>query len=503
MLAQKKSSRLQDTILVIVTVLFCTIFAEGTVRALDGRPLFAFPLGTPVGSATVSDELLDRIPRAAGVERAWFFTDPAPLANRGKTPDEWESLFRRIEANPTDPSFRPVDAFKAWNAVAAGDACKHGFLRHAPDHLLLFDPVDGVATPSYRFPPNATLPTGLVTNQIGWRGKPIEVPRGERTIRIVFVGSSTVLDFHHLPFSYPEFVGHWLNQWAAARHPGLRFEVLNSARESNLSRDLVSIVRNEVLPLRPDLVVYSEGGNQFNMRSVIEQMPEGKPFNPAASASNAPAWLIGLARYSALVQRIVVAAGMAGADDGREWPKPEYKFVWPQGLDEKDPDLGHPRLPVALDEIQPDLDRIRTDLQTIGADLALASFIWMVKDGLVLNPVRHRYLLEQLNIQQWPYRYRDLERLARFQNRFFAKYAKVHGLAYLDVEGRLPFEPDLFADAVHSNYGGVRVRGWVMLQELIPVIERRLADRSWPKPRANPEPPLPTYVPRRVSHKCS
>ena len=211
--SSRKSSRLSDLMLVVATILVCTIFAEGLVRFLDGRPLFAFPLAEPVGPSSVGGEMLDRVPRAASVERDWFFTDPAPLPNRKPVPDEWMRLFRHLEQNPSGHNeFRPVDMFKAWNAVAAGEPCRHRFLRFAPGQLFVHDPSDGEATPPYRFPPDATLPTGLVTNQLGWRGRPVEVPRPQRTVRLVFVGSSTVIDFHHVPFSYPEFFGHWLSR---------------------------------------------------------------------------------------------------------------------------------------------------------------------------------------------------------------------------------------------------------------------------------------------------
>ena len=80
--------------------------------------------------------------------------------------------------------------------------------------MLVYDPPDSGNAPPYRFLPDVTIPSGLVTNQIGWRGAPIENPRGDKTIRIVFVGSSTTVDSHHLPFSWPELAGHWLNVWA-------------------------------------------------------------------------------------------------------------------------------------------------------------------------------------------------------------------------------------------------------------------------------------------------
>ncbi|MBS0537225.1 MAG: hypothetical protein JSR47_00630 [Proteobacteria bacterium] len=502
---KKKSSSWADTLLVLVSILVCVAFAEGVVRFLNGQPLFAFPLPDPVGSASVKTNDLDKIPLAKGVDPAWFTSDPPPLPNRSAPPPGWQALFDRLRtADTINNDFLPNDAFKVWNSAFAGDPCKHRLLKYAPGRLYLYDPPDGQPTPRYRFYPNVTLPDRLVTNQIGWRGKPIENPRDPKTIRIVFAGSSTVVEGHFVPFSYPEFVGHWLNMWAEARHLDVRFEVLNSARESNDSTDIAATIRTEVLPLRPDLVVYYEGGNQFRPESVVDKVPEGKPVRPAGSgAPVSPEWLRTAARYSALAGRIQAAIGLAASDgDGREWPKPDYKIVWPQGLDEQDPDLAYPNLPVSLNVIERDLDRIRADLATVGSDFALSSFAWVVRDGLVVDPIRHKYIIEQLNVGNWPYRYRDLERLVKFENRVFAKYARVHGLPFVDVAGQLPADPDLFIDAVHTSYAGTRLRGWINLQALIPVIEKHLADGSWPRP-PGPEQPLPTFTPREIKLSCT
>ena len=178
--------------------------------------------------------------------------------------------------------------------------------------------------------------------------------------------------------------------------------MLNSARESNISTDIAHIVRTEVLPLRPDLVVYYEGGNQFRPASIVPDVPKGAPQRPpGASGPVAPEWLRAASRWSALAGRLQAAIGLAASDmDGKEWPKPDYKVVWPSGLDEQDPDLDYPNLPVSLNLIERDLDQIRGDLSGIGAEFALSSFAWMVKDGLVLDPVRHRYIIEQLNVSK-------------------------------------------------------------------------------------------------------
>src|SRR4030095_3200812 len=100
-------------------------------------------------------------------------------------------------------------------------------------------------------------------------------PRGDKSVRIVFVGSSTVVDAHYVPFSHSEFVGHWLNLWTASQGSDVRFEVLNAGRESLVSNDLRAGCHSGVLPLQPALVVYYEGGNQFSPASIVDKVPTG------------------------------------------------------------------------------------------------------------------------------------------------------------------------------------------------------------------------------------
>ncbi len=503
---KKTTSLFGGALLVLVSVLLTTVAAEMVVRVADDQPLLAFPLPEPIGSPSVSAELLDGVVRAPGIERSWFFNDPEPLPNRGTPPEDWVRRYRDIEANPVGHNeFRGAELFKAWNAVFAADICRHPFLKLAPGgQLFLHDPTDGSVSPPYRFLPNATMPDGLVTNDFGWRGRPVTLERAPKTIRIAFVGASTTVDGHHLPFSYPEFVGHWLNVWAAARKLDVRFETMNAGRESVVSTDIEAIVRKEVLPLKPEMVVYYEGANQFRPSTIVPEVPAGKPLQPRQpGAQLAPEWLRTAGRWSALAVRIQAAIGMVGSDvDGREWPKPVYQVVWPQGVDERNPNPAAPNLPTNLNVILRDLDRIREDLATIDSELVLTSYRWLVRDGMVLDPVRHKYILEYLNVGNHPYRYRDMARLAAFQNRIYANYAKNHGIDFIDVDGAMPFEPDLYIDAIHNNYAGVRMKAWVVLQQLIPLIERRLADGTWPKNPVGAEQPAPIYTPRSVTFDC-
>jgi hypothetical protein len=497
---------LKNVLLFFVSIAFSILVAEAAVRYIDGYAMFAVPLNNPLGSAAFSPEVPKQIPLAAGVEPQWFASEPPPLPNRREPPDDWVRLFHSIQANPVGGmEFRPPDVFKAWNSAFVGpDPCKHKFLRHAPGLLYLYDPPDGQASPPYRYLPNATLPNGLVTNQMGWRGPPIEDPRGDKTVRIVFVGSSTTMGAPHLPSSYPELVGYWLNRWAASKRLAVRFEVLNTGRESIVSTDTAAVVRTEVVPLRPDLVVYYEGGNQFYPASIVDKVPKKSAAPPRPAEDAVAAWLQTASRYSALAARLRAALALANSSqDGREWPKPDYRVVWPEGLNEADPDLSHPQLPVSLNVIQADLDKIRTELAAVGSDFALSAFLWMVKDGMVLDPVRHRYILEQLNVGYFPFRYRELERLAQFQNRLLAKYAKVHHLTFIDTTRYMPLEPDLFTDAVHTTYAGLRLQAWIVFNQLLPMIEKHLADGSWPRPRDPSAPALPTITPRKITFDCS
>lgn len=500
---QRRASPWSNVLLVVATAVLGIAAAEASVRVLNGQPLFAFPLPDALPWNDVKPEDLDAVPRAPGVQRSWFEIEPQPLPNRKAPPPTWQMLYDDLAAKVTPSTlFRPIDAFKVWNTARLPALCARGFFSQAPARINVYDPPDGDAAPPFRYFPDSTFPNGLVTNQMGWRGRPIEMPRGPRTIRIVFVGASTVIENHETPFSFPEQAGHWLNIWAKARGLDVNFEVLNAARDGIGSHDISVIVRNELLPLRPDLVIYSEGGNQFDMGSLVERMPDAKPVRPGNGGIVVPDWLREAARYSALLGRVQIALGYVGSDlDGREWPKPDYKFVWPEGLDEQDPDLAYPKLPITLNGIQQDLDRIRDDLATIGAELGLTSFFWMVRDGMVVDAASRPNIVLHLNVNMFPFRYRDIERMAAFQNRVLAKYARVHGLPFIDLAGLLPFSPNLYADTVHAGPAGSRLRGWIAFQQLLPTIEKHLADGSWPSP---PGPPLalPAFASREIAVPC-
>jgi hypothetical protein len=494
---------LANALLTLVSVVVCVALAEVAVRIIDGQSPVTLVLPEQIAAQGVDTTggHLDKIPRAPSVDRQLFFSDPPPLPNRKPVPAEWIALDQQLRREPQfapnakGNPFLAWDMFKAWNAVFTGDPCKHSYLGGAPGKLWVYDPPNGEARPTFRFLPDTTLPDKLTTNAFGWRGPPVPFKRQPRTVRIVFVGASTVAEIHEMPSSGPEYLQNWLNKWAEARKLDVRFEVLNAGRESINSMDIAAIVRQEVAPMRPDLVVYYEGGNSLDLSTVVKEVPKAKP----APGDPLARWLREMAQYSALARRA------EGLTVGGEWPKPAYEIVWPKGLDEFDPDITRPDLPVHLSRILRDLDQIRGDLDKVGALLSVASFHWLAKDGLVVNAARHKPIIVTLNVIYFPYTYRDLERLTAFENRVFAKYDKVHGLPFIDIAKYMPYDPDLFSDGIHNTPAGIKLRAWIAMQQLVPLIEQKLASGEWPKPvppDMTDQHPSFTKPPRLITFNC-
>ena len=494
--------------LVAASIVVAALIAEAATRFADDLPVLTDWLPNTTHRDARSAEL-DSIPRAPGVSRDWFFRDPPPLPNRIKLPADWERIAEEIKQHPAwvmGSIFAPADFFKAWNAARYPEPCTNPILRQAPGRLFVYAPADGAPYPRFRFLPNATTPLGLVTNAFGWRGRPIEFAKAPNVVRIAFVGASTTVNSHDYPFSYPELIGGWLDLWAASRGLGVTFEILNAGREGIDSTNIEAIVRNEVLPLQPELVVYYEGGSTFIAQQMVTDNPVPPSSTPDAEESRAgfPAFMRSMASRSAILRRVhMLLEVMEGR--GAEWPKPDYQLAWPPDLDEADPDFTRQDLPVRLPTIVRDLGRIRASVAQTGSELAISSYKWLAHDGLIVDPVRNRALLEQLNITLYPLTYRDIDRAASLHNRVLAKFAAVHGLPFLDVARLMPEDPDLYTDWVHFSYAGVRLHAWIVMQGLVPLIERKLSTGAWPRPMPSDQRPPPglLFAPKEIAVSCS
>ena len=424
---------------------------------------------------------------AAGVEREWFLTPPPKRSLIRPDPD----LQARADR------YRPVDlpSDYEWNrqfAVSTSCLTEHhdgGEIFANFDDVFVFDPIDGSPFPRYRFLRGANYPSGLQTNRFGFRGPEIALNKRPGSIRIAFIGSSTTVGPHHEPYSHPELIQFLLNRWGRARHPDVAFEVINAAREGVNSTSIQAIVRQELLPLDPDLAVYYEGSNQFWPADFI-----GIPLPPRTQSGTSPSVL---AQFSALARHVDTVVRRATAP-GVEPQKPTIAVGWPKDLDEHDPDLAHQQLPINLQTIMADLDTIRRALDDQGAHLVVSSFVWLAHPGMILDPVRDAFLFDYLNVHYWPFSYAHIERYASFQNRVLRKYAATHGLDFIDFAGEYPRDPRLFSDAVHMMGAGIPLQAWVVFNDLVPIIERHLASGEWPRKPRTPLSAHPAFGERRL-----
>jgi len=474
--------RAKNLLVVLVSTVLGLLLWEAGLRMFTGYGPHgaAQPETVPAKPMSVADgaSYIRRLDAASGADPAWFSEDPPPLPNR-TAPDP------ALAARYADFERRGIVGFQAewvWNGyLVKRERCNpSGLLRNYPGALLAFTPQSVSVHPGYRFPAGQTLPSGLVTNQFGLRGHPLSLAKPSRAIRVAFLGASTTVGFHPFPFSYPEYVEHWLNRFAAANRYEVRFEALNGGREGVNSNDIAAILREELLPLDPDLAVYYEGANQFTsanllVRPVIPPRAAVDPRDPVVQ-HKLPAFLRTRFATGELLDRALNGFRTVG-----EPRKPGYRLQWPDGVSERNPDPDSPLLPLQLPAIIKDLDAMRAGLGDIGGRLAVCSFEWFTPGGAPLSPTRHRLIYEELNTALWPLRYADIRRLSDFQNRVLRNYAASRKIPFLDVAGAVPQDPDLFVDAIHMTEVGERVKAWIVFQRLVPVVRRLIASGQLPR----------------------
>jgi hypothetical protein len=471
--------------------LLCCELALRIFTPFGGRSSPARPEGPAHLDLSRALSYVTRIAAAPGTDRRWFTESPVPLP---RAPVDKRAQERFDEYTRRGLSMGvPAQYIFNRNLVEYSGCTTSGPFHNFPERLLTFEPAFRSIHPPYRFPANSTAPDGLVTNQFGFRGPQIDLARPPRTIRVAFAGASTTIATHNFPFSYPEYTVHWLNRFAAASHWDARFEVINAGREGVTSEDIAAIVRYEVAPLDPDLVVYYEGANQFLPHSLLTPaIPRRSSLDPGdvMTGHKVPAWLRILA-LGELADRVL--NGFTPADEPR---KPVYRVNWPAQVDERNPDPNSPFLPLGLPRIVRDLDDIRDSLKRTGGELAVSSFVRLAGPGLVLSPTAHHYIYEQLNTLLWPLRYSDIRRLADFQNRVFQDYAERRHIPFFDIAQHMPQNPDFFVDSIHLTDVGVRLQAWVAFQQLAPYIRRQIESGRLPRPRTT-APPI--YAPVNIA----
>ena len=456
------------------------VCAEAAVRRLDGYEVASLALrqsriSIPPAAASASPDAkyVAEIPLARGVDRAWYALEPPPPPPVPRDID----LERRAARYPADP----ISTYFAFNRqYLQQQICGPSGRSVLPAYadFFYFDPPDGMPYPAYRHLPHVHPAGVFVSNNFGWRGHDVAVNRPSKVIRIAFVGASTTIDGFGVRFSHPELVEFWLNTWAAAGHRPYSFEVINAGRSGIDSKSIAAIVREELVPVDPDLVVFYEGANQF-WPGQLMNVGLGRLFpKPSPTLRRR----LAAETYSVLARRMLNVIDRIRGGNGREPLKPPSLVSWPADVDERNPNLSVRDLPMDLNQVLSDLRSMRRAVAPRGGLLSVSSFVWLVHDGLQLDLKRHLAIYRYLNDSYWPISYALIRRMADFQNRVFEKYARTAGIPYFDIAGSYPPDPDLFDDAIHMNYAGVKLQAWMFVQALVPVILARTNAGAWPRP---------------------
>lgn len=483
--------RLARLLLLAVTTAVVLVLAEVAVRAVDGYALDRVRLvrgpvtsSTAAGASTLVREFLEAMGPQTADDGRLFASSPPPVPQHALDPEQT----RRVTEHGTPTAFWFNESLlrQLW-IRGEGIASLRG--RRQPDWYWTFLSPDGGAAPRYRYPPSSTLVTGLTTNSLGFRGRELPRSKAGDVVRIACVGASTTADAHDLPHCYPDLLEHFLGEWGREAELPVRFEVVNAGCEGYMSADIRATVRHYLLPLEVDYVVYYEGANHFfgadlgRNVTFLEQMPR-PDVRPLLVGAEDDGLLAGAGAWSALARRAKAALDQTGPALA-EPRKPAQHIALPEGLSlEDEPVLARAGEVLSLGRILGDLDGILAELRSHDGRLVLCSFRWFVRDGLLLDPVHGAATHRHLNGSLWPCSYATLRSLADLQNRWFAAWARRHGVDFLDVAAWLPLDQRLYTDAIHSTPLGVRMHAWAAFCGMRPLLERDLAAGA--VPRAGP-----------------
>lgn len=479
--------RIVRALLFTGTVAVALVMAEATLRLFDGYVLVASTLRPrgPIVAEPETAQGADRryvadVRRAPGVDLDWYYEDPPPYHRYPLEP--WQQ--ERFNEYVNDP----YPAFFEWNRTYLADRACKGESDASLKSFLYFDPIEPGPYPPFRHYRHMSPPGWFVASSFGWRGPEIPLNKPADTIRIAFVGASTTISPYYMAFSHPEFIGYWLNRWSAATGRPYRFEVVNAGRTGIDSHSIAAIVRQELAPVEPDLVVFYEGANQFwPAREVRYRFGRLYP-KPTTTYLMRPG-----ENRSAILKRIFGLVDRITGRDGSEPPKPAMTPTWAGVIDEQNPNPDDPRLPMALPAIVHDLDSMQAAIRESGGEVVVSSFLWMVKDGMKLDLRLNMNIYDYLNRTYWPIPYAHMRRMADLQNRVFANYARARGLPFIDLAAEFPLDPNLFGDAIHMRPWGLRLQAWIYLQHLIPLIESRVAAGRLPQPMHHPRTTHPAF----------
>jgi lysophospholipase L1-like esterase len=331
-----------------------------------------------------------------------------------------------------------LDRVKVWNRQFVASREEH--FKNWPIPLDTFD--NGKATPRYLFKPNqrvvqrgtetvlTTEPLQLqdellfASNSWGFRGKDFCPDKKAGTLRIVCVGSSTTEGSGNEETTYPRY----LEQRLQESFPGCTLEVINAGHHGQDLEDIVEVLRQRVVPLHPDVVL-------FLLPSFVDLMSylHMEPETPVASS---PGWW--LYQHSVLFGLLCDSFG---------WGPRLYPAV-PHSID-----LATPKWWITSRS-----DRVReliTSAREHGIPLVVSSFFTLAHEGLSVSFAKDPNLYKQLYMTKFPFTAGEIALVFRDVNEQTMQVVRACGCPYVDAATAFPREPRYFLpDMIHMTPEG-------------------------------------------------
>jgi hypothetical protein len=463
----------------LLTIPYLAVAGEVTYRFTDGYQLTSPRLkhrASVFARATQPDpdtlELLNSVTFDRTVSQKWFFQPPSPM-NEPRAPE----LDARDKVNAVNGAENYI-----WNDY---------YLKH-PDTALInllkrfnvkdvfaFHAYDNSVYPHYRLTPNVNANLGT-TNSFGWLTSEVTFRKPPNTVRIGILGDSTSHS------TYGRYLQAFLNSWGAVHAKGIKFEVLNAARQALDLTDLISVLRYELGPMGLDYVYLYQGPliPTYDLVKLPPNVAYGSPVYPPNHIADAAKRILGpLLPWSALASHIVAnLRDELPSSELHEPSKPRVRITLPPGVNERAPTVESARKIAYLDKKLSGFDRYKQVADELGVTPLVSTERLYVQDGMTLMNKPNRALYDTLNGPLfWPLSYRDLRRILDFHNRVIAAWAKENRVPLVDIDGRMPLRPELYGDGFHDLDLGRQLRAWVIFQSLLPLIRHDLQTGRIPR----------------------
>ncbi len=348
-----------------------------------------------------------------------------------------------------------LDKVKTWNHKFYES--REQYFREWPIPIDFFEA--STPFPRYLFKPNTALKRQgdeaiLVkpgdsqafwwSNSWGFRGEEFSVQKPAATFRVVALGASTTEGSQGNLETYP----YLLQKELQKRYPGRAIEVLNAGHHGQGIDDLLEILKQRVVPLQPDLVLFYEGNNDIGWADYVQA-------DPSCSVGTCwlntyPSWYRWAYNNSA---SFVFLANRFGWNNQKP-PQAPHEFVTSKATS-----------PVHYRQVLSDIVR---EAKAHNIPIVLSSFVTLAHEGLDVSYQENSGVFGALHKTFYPLTAGEIKQIFDIVNQQSAAVAREFNLPYADVAAQFPQKVQYFPfDIIHLTPEGNQVLATLFADSLV------------------------------------